>query len=294
MAGAARALVRADPGAASAVVVEVGRDVEGFTPGDAVAIEPVRSCGQCHPCGRDLTHLCAQPMWFGLTEPGGALAELAAVTPAMLHRLPPNVDLATGALVEPLSVAHHAVELAAARPDDVVVVFGAGPIGIGAAQALRAHGVVSVVVVEPAPSRRAAVRALGFEHVVDPDAGGPGALVADLSRGAGAAVVIDAAGVEAALQSGLELLGARGRLVIVAAHTAPVRLDLLGVLMREVEIKVSFAYHGDFARVIDHLACGLYDTRGWVEQVPFTDVVDALERLHAGTADKVLVTVADG
>jgi (R,R)-butanediol dehydrogenase / meso-butanediol dehydrogenase / diacetyl reductase len=276
---------------AAAVVVEVGADVRGFSPGDAVTIEPIDACGRCRPCGRGWQHLCAAPMWFGLTAPAGALADLAVVRPKMLHRLPAELDLATGALVEPLSVAHHAVELASARPGDLVVVFGAGPIGIGAFLALRAHGVERIVVVEPSPSRRSAIVALGAEHVADPGVVDPRDLIAELSRGDGADAVIEAAGVQDALTTGLDVLAARGRLVIVAAHTQPVQLDLLSVLMREVEVRVSFAFSGDFPRVIAHLADGAYETSTWVERVPFTGLVDALERLHAGTANKLLVEI---
>jgi (R,R)-butanediol dehydrogenase / meso-butanediol dehydrogenase / diacetyl reductase len=62
-------------------------------------------------------------------------------------------------------------------------------------------------------------------------------------------------------------------------------------LMREVELCVSFAYRGDFSRVIQHLAEGGYSTSSWVERVPFDGLVDALERLHVGTANKVLVEI---
>lgn len=278
---------------ASAVVVEVGRNVDGVAVGDAVTIEPLDACGTCRPCRRGWRNICAAPVWFGLTAPAGALAELALVRPHMIHRLPPEIDLVTGALVEPLSVAHHAVELAAARPDDLAVVLGAGPIGIGALLALRAHGVERVVVVEPSPSRRAAIEALGASDVVDPAATDPRDVVADLSRGEGADVVIEAAGEQDAFTTGLDVLAARGCIVLVAAHTQPVQLDLLSVLMREVQMRVSFAYSGDFPRVIRHLADGGYETSSWVERVPFDGVVDALERLRSGSANKVLVEIGD-
>jgi threonine dehydrogenase-like Zn-dependent dehydrogenase len=104
--------------------------------------------------------------------------------------------------------------------------------------------------------------------------------------------VIEAAGVEDAFQTAIDVLAARGRLVVVAAHVRPVQLDLLGVLMREIEISVSFAYSGDFPKVIAHLADGRYPTASWVERVPFDGLVDALERLRAGAATKLLVEVA--
>jgi (R,R)-butanediol dehydrogenase/meso-butanediol dehydrogenase/diacetyl reductase len=276
---------------ASATVLDVGDGVTGFEPGDAVAIEPLDACGACRPCRRGWRNICAAPSWFGLTAPDGALADLAVVRPHMLHKLPPQIDLQAGALVEPLSVAHHAVELGRAERDELVVVLGAGPIGIGAFLALRAHGVERIVVVEPSTPRRAAVAGLGAAHVVDPGSTDPREVVAELSGGDGADVVIEAAGTQDAFTAGVDVLAARGRLVLVAAHTHPVQLDLLSVLMREVEMRVSFAYSGDFPSVIRHLADGFYPTTSWVERVPFDGLVDALERLHAGEANKVLVEI---
>ena len=117
----------------------------------------------------------------------------------MLHRLPDNVSLELGALVEPMSVAYHAATLGDVRAGDTAMVFGAGPIGIGLWFALRGKGLDDVFVVEPSPTRRAAIEALGA-RTLDPTAVDVPALIADHTSGDGADAVFDAAGVAPAVE----------------------------------------------------------------------------------------------
>ena len=112
----------------------------------------------------------------------------------MLHKLPDNVSLELGALVEPMSVAYHAATLGDVKPGDTAMVFGAGPIGIGLWFALRGKGLDDVFVVEPSPTRRAAIEALGAT-TLDPTGVDVPAFIADHTTGDGADAVFDAAGV---------------------------------------------------------------------------------------------------
>ena len=107
--------------------------------------------------GGQLQHLCQQIGFHGLMSDGG-MAEFTVVPTDMLHKLPDNVSLELGALVEPMSVAYHAATLGDTKSGDTAMVFGAGPIGIGLWFALRGKGVDDVFVVEPSPTRRARSR----------------------------------------------------------------------------------------------------------------------------------------
>jgi (R,R)-butanediol dehydrogenase/meso-butanediol dehydrogenase/diacetyl reductase len=89
----------------SGVITDVGDEVIGYAEGDRVAIEPIYSCGRCGPCEAELYNLCQHIGMHGLTADGG-MAEYAVVPTHMLHRLPENVSLELGALVEPMSVAY--------------------------------------------------------------------------------------------------------------------------------------------------------------------------------------------
>ena len=273
----------------SGEVVDVGRDVTSVAVGDLVAIEPLWPCGACGPCLDGDPNLCWEVLCHGLGGPGGGLSEFTVVREHMAHRLPEGLGPVHGALVEPMSVAYRAVLRAEPHPGDVAVVFGAGPIGIGAYLALRALGVDDVTVVEPAPERRAAVGALGAARVLDPAATDVVDEVRDRTHGAGARVVVDAAGVPASFTAALGVASTRGRVVTVAAYMEPVTYNPTDVMMRELEIVSSFSYNGEFDAVIDHMAAGRYPTDGWVERVPFGEQLTAYDRLHRGEAIKLMI-----
>jgi (R,R)-butanediol dehydrogenase/meso-butanediol dehydrogenase/diacetyl reductase len=273
----------------SGEVVEVGAGVTSVAVGDLVAIEPLWPCGTCAPCTEGDPNLCLEVLCHGLGGPGGGLSEFTVVREHMAHKLPEGLGPVHGALVEPMSVAYRAVLRAEPRPGDAAVVFGGGPIGIGAFLALRALGVDDVTVVEPAPERRAAVAALGAERVLDPTVTDVVEDVREHTGGAGARVVIDAAGVPASFTAALGLAAPRGRVVTVAAYMEPVSYNPTDVMMRELEIVSSFSYNGEFDAVIEHMAAGRYPTDGWVERVRFDDQLSAYDRLHRGEAIKLMI-----
>jgi (R,R)-butanediol dehydrogenase/meso-butanediol dehydrogenase/diacetyl reductase len=273
----------------SGEVVDVGRDVTSVAVGELVAIEPLWPCGTCAPCVDGDPNLCWEVLCHGLGGPGGGLSEFTVVREHMAHRLPEGLGPDHGALVEPMSVAYRAVLRAEPRPGDAAVVFGGGPIGIGAYLALGALGVDDVTVVEPAAERRAAVGALGAARVLDPAATDVVAEVRDRTKGAGARVVVDAAGVPASFTAALGVASTKARVVTVAAYMEPVTYNPTDVMMRELEIVSSFSYNGEFDAVIEHMAAGRYPTDGWVERVPFDEQLTAYDRLHRGEAIKLMI-----
>lgn len=278
----------------SGTITAVGDGVTGWAEGDRVAVEPIYKCGHCAPCRAGNYNICAQIGFHGLMSDGG-MAEYTVVPTSMLHRLPDNVSLQLGALVEPMSVAYHAATLGEPDPGGTAMVFGAGPIGIGLWFALRGKGVEDVLVVEPSPTRRAAIEALGAT-TLDPTTVDVPGVVADRTDGRGADAVYDAAGVAPAVQTALACVGARRPMVSVAIYEKPLTTPLLNLVMNESRVQGSLCYTAaDFEAVIDLMARGRYDTTGWVTSIPLDDVVDGgFEALHAGTKMKVLVDPSNG
>jgi (R,R)-butanediol dehydrogenase/meso-butanediol dehydrogenase/diacetyl reductase len=174
----------------SGVITGVGDGVTDYAEGDRVAIMPLYRCGHCPACNAGNYNICAQIGFHGLMSDGG-MAEYTVVPTDMLHRLPDNVSLELGALVEPMSVAYHAATLGDPRADGTAMVFGAGPIGIGLWFALRGKGVDDVFVVEPSATRRAAIEALGAS-TLDPTSVDVPAFIAGHTGGKGADAVYDA------------------------------------------------------------------------------------------------------
>lgn len=273
----------------SGTITALGDGVTGWAEGDRVAIEPIYRCGRCGPCRAGTYNICAQIGFHGLMSDGG-MAEYTVVPTDMLHKLPDNVSLELGALVEPMSVAYHAATLGDPDPDRTAMVFGAGPIGIGLWFALRGKGIEDVFVVEPSATRRSAIEALGA-RTLDPTALDVPAFIADHTDGRGAGAVYDAAGVAPAVDTALACVGARKAMVSVAIYEKPLTTPLLNLVMNESRIQGSLCYTAaDFQAVIGLMAEGAYDTAGWVTAIGIDDVIDeGFEALHAGTKMKVLV-----
>lgn len=273
----------------SGTVVELGEGVSDVAVGDRVAVWPIYYCGECPACRRGMFNACQKIGFHGLSSDGGGMAEYTTVDATKLHVLPDNVDLRMGALVEPMSVAWHAVSRSGVEAGGTALIAGAGPIGIGVWFALRARGVERVLVSEPSAERRAIIAALGAT-VVDPVNEDLAAAVATLTDGAGADVAFDAAGVGAAISSSLASLVPGGRVVVVAIHERTMDFLPTQLVMAETEIAGALAYlPEDFDAVIKAMSRGVYDTTGWVQETPLENVVDAIHALRGGAGAKILV-----
>ena len=169
----------------SATVVEVGSAVRDVRPGDRVAVMPAIVCGRCRYCRRGQGHLCVQFACTGLSAETGGMAELAVIKEYQAARLPDEVSDLEGAVVEPAAVAAYGVERAGVTGGDIVLVTGAGPIGILTAMYASAAGASSVIISEPNRNRSALAEKLDIGHVVDPTTGALEDLVAELTGGDG-------------------------------------------------------------------------------------------------------------
>lgn len=273
----------------SGTVVELGEGVTEVVVGDRVAVWPIYYCGECAACRRGMFNACQKIGFHGLSSHGGGMAEFTTVDASKVHVLPENVDLRMGALVEPMSVAWHAVSRSGVAEGGSALIAGAGPIGIGVWFALKAQGVQNVLVSEPSADRRAIISALGAT-VVDPVNEDLAQAVAELTDGDGVDVAFDAAGAGPAVTSSLASLVPGGRVVVVAIHERSMELLPTQLVMAETEIAGALAYlPADFDAVIEAMSHGVYDTTGWVQEVPLEGVVDAIHALRGGAGAKILV-----
>lgn len=275
---------------ASGTVLEIGDGVEGLAPGDNVAVWPVFQCNECVACKKGLPNACVNIAFFGLTYPSGGHAEFSVVPAEKLHKLPPNVDLKLGALVEPMAVAWHAVDLSEIKAGGTALVSGAGPIGIGVWFALKARGVETIIVSEPSAERRAAIAGIGAEIVVDPVSEDLAAAVSEHTAGRGVDAAFDAAGAKAAFDAALESLTPGGALVLIALPEGDIPFNPASLVWKETKMIAAFCHNGEvFDAVIDAMGKGFYRMDGWVETVGLDDLTGSYERLREGKAMKLLV-----
>jgi D-xylulose reductase len=207
------------------IVVAVGSSVTSLRPGDRVAMEPGIPCRRCVRCKDGHYNLCPA-MAFAATPPyDGTLAAYYSLPEDLCYKLPENMTLEEGALIEPTAVAVHISKQANIRPGDSVVVFGAGPVGLLCCAVAKAYGATKVVSVDINEERLEF--ALGFAATVGFRSRKESAeesarrLVEECGLGEGADVIIDASGAEVCIQTAIHALRTGGTYVQVSS----LRLD---------------------------------------------------------------------
>ena len=232
----------------------------GLKIGDRVTANPFDACRTCDVCGEGHTGLCTAGKCIGVApDMPGAYAEYVSVPGANVQRLPTGVSFEEGALVEPMSVAYHAVLLAQLSGDDDVLVLGAGPIGIAVTLLCKLAGARRVIVSEPAEIRRDQAKAVGATATIDPRSGP----LADQCRallGRAPGVVIECAGSVGRIQDAIEAVDRRGLVVIPGACLGEDRFIPTMALMKQVRLQFSMTYTDrEFGSVIDLIARGELD-----------------------------------
>lgn len=213
----------------------LGSDVHGFREGDLVACGAGVSCGRCRACRRGRTNLCEHYWTVGLQRDGG-LAELVSVPAATCVAVEPyGLTEDAAGLAQPMAIAAHAVDRGSSRPDDEVLVIGAGGIG-GFVTYAAARSGATVLVSETDPDRRENAIRMGAASVVAPP--GP----AD-SRGLPPAdVVFEVSGSPAGLAAAIRAIRPGGRIVVVGMQEPPSPIDLRDLALREVSLVGTVAH----------------------------------------------------
>jgi len=179
--------------------------------GTRVAIDPAITCGRCRPCLDGYRNLCLNIRFAGHGDQDGAMRELLAWPSDLLHPLPDSVTDTDGALLEPLGVAIHALDLGHVRLGARVAVVGCGPIGLLLIAVLRTAGASHIAAFEPLPHRREAALRYGADVCLRPDI-----LPGDLRElvGEGAGTVFEMAGTADAVTLSMAAARPGGRVVL--------------------------------------------------------------------------------
>lgn len=245
----------------SGVIVEIG---PGCSPnlkvGQKCAIQPTVYCGSCGACKVGAENACYNGGFIGLSGGGGGMSEEVVVPAIACLPLPDNVDLDIGALVEPLSVAWHAVDASplADIPGAKCLIMGGGPIGLAVVQVLLARGASKVIMSEVAAKRQHFASQFGAHHVIDPRQYDIVTMSRELCGGEnGPDIVFDCAGVPQSLESACKAVKSRGTVVNVAIWEKPVPFDPNWLVFREAKYQAVLGYQRkDFVGVIDAIGSG--------------------------------------
>jgi 2-desacetyl-2-hydroxyethyl bacteriochlorophyllide A dehydrogenase len=273
------------------VVEETGPAVASLRVGDHAAVDPNIHCGACRPCRRGLPHLCRGLAAIGVTQDGG-FATHCLVPARQVYKVPRRMPLAVAAMAEPVACCVHGIERAGVRAGDVVVLIGAGTIGLILLQLALLHGAAVAVVSEPSPEKRAAAEQLGASRVVDPRAESLSAIVGEATEGSGADAVIECVGSRETAQQAVELAGEGGRVLLfgVAPQAATIAVSPYEVYRKEITFTGSFTNPFTHGRALALLSSGRLKVEDLIShRLSLEEVPHGIELLESRRATKVMI-----
>jgi L-iditol 2-dehydrogenase len=268
----------------------------GALRGRRVAVDPAVSCGTCEPCQGGADNLCLRVRFAGHGTTDGALREYIAWPERCIQPVADTVDDAEAAMVEPLAVAIHGMDLAALAPGGTVAVVGCGPIGLLTVALARLAGAATIVASDPLHHRLDAAGAMGASHRTQVTGGpGDGRALLDATGGRGVDVVFEVSGEVAAVESAIAVARPGGRVVLLGippddrtTFTASIarRKGLILLLSRR-------STPDAFRRAVELAGSHTIDLASLVTLcVPLADVATAFDALANRTGLKVIVEPA--
>ena len=206
------------------IVHKIGDKVKSLKVGDQVAMEPGVPCRRCVRCKDGKYNLCPD-MAFAATPPyDGTLARYYTLPEDYCYKLPENMSMEEGALIEPTAVAVHITRQAGVKPGDSVVVFGAGPVGLLCCAVAKAYGAKKIVTVDINDERlnfalKYAANASFKSQRVSAQENAQN-MIKECDLGLGADVIIDASGAEPCIQTAIHALRMGGTYVQVCISSS--------------------------------------------------------------------------
>jgi 2-desacetyl-2-hydroxyethyl bacteriochlorophyllide A dehydrogenase len=245
-------------------VLAVGPDVANVKAGDRCSVEPYLNCQTCYACKLGRTNCCQKLQCLGVHTDGGMRPRM--ILPA--RKLHPSEKLALEqlALVETLGIGCHAVDRAAPRRDEHVLVIGAGPIGLAVLEFVKFTG-ARITVLDLSQSRLEFCRsAMGIKQTIQPAADGTELRkLEEIGEGTLPTVVFDATGNAKSMSAAFQCVGHTGKLVFVGITSQDVSLPDPLLHSRELTVYASRnALPDDFRRIIRLIEEGRIDTRPWI------------------------------
>ncbi len=271
---------------AAGVIARTGRDVKGWATGDRVTFDSTIYCGKCDFCRRGEINLCDHRRVLGVScedyRQAGAFAEYVAVPQHIVYRIPDGISFEQAALIEPFTIAFHAVKRAKPAINDSVVIIGCGMIGLALLQALRIAGCGKVLVVDTAADRLEQALKLGADIAINSSTEAPLEAILSHTGKVGVVHAFEAVGVAPTVDLAVRCVRKGGTVTLVGNVSPKVELPLQVVVTRELTLHGSCASAGDYPACLDMMARGKLDVKPLLSAVaPLEEGASWFARLHA-------------
>lgn len=272
---------------------------DGSRAGERVVVDPAYNCGHCRPCLQGRTNLCLAGRFAGHGTTDGALRSLMAWPERLVYPIPDSIGDDEAALLEPLGVALHALDLALVSPGDRAGVYGCGPIGLLLVQLLRMRGAATVIATDLLAHRVAAAKALGATaaFLVEERAVADPSHPRGLARDQAVDVAFEVSGSDEALSDAIAAVRPGGRVVIVGIPTGDRTVFEAGAARRK-EIAMLMCRRmipSDLPRAVGIGSIGSVRLSPLItHRYPLAQAAEAFATLAARSGIKVIVNLPNG
>lgn len=255
------------------VIDAVGDAVDAGRLGERVAVDPVVSCGHCYPCSVGRPNVCIRLQVIGVHRDGG-FSDYALVPAGNAWRLPASVPDKLASLVEPFTIAANITAFLQPQPQDIALVYGAGPMGLTAIQVLKGvYGVRQVLVVDRLPERLSLAQANGADRVFNNSSTPLAAQLAGLQP----TLIIDAACHPAILAEAAALASPAGRIGLLGFSAELSGITQQSLTSKELSLFTSRLNSNRFQQVITWMEKGLITPEKLVTHyLPLSDIERAM------------------
>ncbi|KAF2623037.1 GroES-like protein [Macroventuria anomochaeta] len=292
---------------ASGTIASIGSSVTQVAVGDRVAIEPCAPCRFCGACKNGTYNLCRQMRFAAAPGPPdtqGTLSKYFRIAEDFVYKVDDGISLEEAVLVEPLSVAVHAVKLADVRPGETVVVMGSGTIGLLVGAVARQFGAHRIILVDILEKKLDFARGyLGVETFCADMKSTPEDDAEKLLKkfgleefgidtvGGKVDTVIEASGVASSINMGIHLLRPGGKYVQTGVGKAKIEFPIVALSNKELMFRGCFRYGaGDYELAVKLITKGLVEVKPLISSVtPFEDATKAWDKTSRGEGIKNLI-----
>ena len=280
----------------SGVVAAVGDAVEGLAVGDRITFTPQVTCGTCYPCQHGMYHICESLKVMGF-QTGGAAQEFFVLPAWNVLKMPANIPLDEAAMIEPVSVAVHALIRGGDVTGKRVLVLGAGTIGNLVAQVAQAMGAASVMITDISDYKLEMARNCGIELTVNTATDDLDAAITQHFGPDKADLILECVGVQQTMDQAIALARKGTTIVVVGVFGERPRVDLGLVQDRELSLVGTLMYQkSDYEIAIELVSGGKLHLEGLVtHRFKFEQYLQAYEAIEASGGEymKVMIELGD-
>jgi L-iditol 2-dehydrogenase len=244
---------------ASGVIVEIGKNVTGWSIGDRVTFDSTIYKLDDWYTRNGHYNLSDNRMVLGVSckdfRRDGAFAQFVTIPGHILYRIPDNVSFEQAAMVEPVAVALHAINLSGVKINDTIVVFGSGMIGLFIIQLLK-HAGCNVIAVDMLQEKLDMAKRAGASTVLNAQTDDVSKEIRKLTNNRGADFAFEAVGITPTIKSAIESLRKGASLILVGNLSPAIEFPLQKVVTQEITVKGSCAINGEYPAVLDLISKG--------------------------------------